>query len=100
MKLTEINDRVDELRERRDALHEELHAVQADDDISQGEARAQEQRIRGEIREINEECYPLEVVRGKFAKLGKGVKLLPDEAELFADCRAQVEERHGGIEIG
>ena len=95
MKLSEINVRVDELRAKRAGLHEELHALLADDDIKAGDLRKREAALRAQIREINVECFPMEVVRGKTTRLLKG-GLKPEEQGLYDQCVEQI----GGVEVG
>ena len=92
MNLSELHALVDGLREERDALHNELHALLADDSVPAGELRKKEAALRAKIREINEKCYPYEVVRGKTVRLLKGEKLSAEERESFDKCKAAIGE--------
>tara|TARA_S200002703_G_scaffold1223_3_gene2085 strand:+ start:8596 stop:8886 length:291 start_codon:yes stop_codon:yes gene_type:complete len=86
MKLSEANARIDELRTRRDELHEMLHQLIADKSITVGDREGRESVLRSEILSINQECYPLEVVRGKTGKLLKGESLTQEEQALYERC--------------
>lgn len=96
MKLQDINERVAELRSRRDDIHTMLHELMADKEITVSKREESEKAIRDQIREINDECYPLEYVRGKANKIVRGIALVEEEK---AEYERLVEEI-GGIEIG
>lgn len=92
MQLSELHKLVDTNRAARDALHEELHKLLADEAIPAGQLRAREAELRAEIRAINEATYPYEVVRGKTVRLLKGEKLTDAERASFEACKAAIGE--------
>lgn len=95
MKLSEMNARVDELRAQRDGLHEQLHELLANDSITVRERNRREAELRAQIKAINEQCFPMEVVRGKTERLVKG-GLKAEEQALYDECVAKI----GGVELG
>ena len=95
MKLQDMKKAVASLRAERDNLHEELHALLAEDSITAGERNLRETAIRQRIKEINDECFPMEVVTGKVRKIAKGVEMEPQEAEIYQQCVEAV----GGVEL-
>lgn len=95
MKFSEMNARVDELRAAREVVHNELHALLDNEDMTVGERKKQEAALRAKIREINKVCFPMEVIRGKTDRAIKGT-LKPEEAALYSECMDAV----GGVTLG
>lgn len=97
MKLSEMKARCETIRAERDALHEDLHALLADDDISAGELRSKEAEIREKVKAINAEAYPMEVVIAKTRKVTKGTEMGPEEQAMYHDALALLGEP---VELG
>ena len=70
MKLSELNKVVADLKEARDALHAELHALLAKPEYVA--LKAQETEIRKQIRECSDLLYPMEMERAEIDRITKG----------------------------
>lgn len=92
MKLSDMRAQVAELRAKRDVLHDELHALLANEDLTVREEKAREAEIRAQVREINKVCWPMEVILGKTRKLTKGQELEGEELAMYQMAVAEVGE--------
>lgn len=86
MNIIELNQKIDELRASREPVHAELNDLVKDESITVGERNQREAELRGKIKEINESCYPLEIVRGKMQQIIAGKQLSEAAQEEYQRC--------------